>query len=54
MTGEVENVEGCAAEEAYGSADNDSAECDADAIIEEPAIGPCEYASERSPTKERF
>ena len=54
MTGEVEDAEGCAAEEAYGSVDDDSAERDADAIIEEPAIGPCDHASESSPTKERL
>ena len=54
MTGEVEDAEGCAAEEAYGSADDDSAERDADAIIEEPAIGPCDHASESSPIKERL
>ena len=52
MTGEVEDAEGCATEEAYGSGDDDSAERDADTIIEEPATGPCAHASESSPTKE--
>ena len=51
MAGEVEDAEGCLAKAACGGADN-SAEHDADAITEEPVVGPCAQASERSPPEE--
>ena len=52
MTGEMEDAEGCAAEAACGGDDDDSAEHNADAIIEEPVTEQCAHASESSPTEE--
>ena len=65
MAGEVEDAEGCLARAACGGADDfvglaraacggadDSVGHDADAVIEEPVVGPCAYALDSSSTEE--